>query len=260
MANNLTSQWGTLSPHLIADFFQVDNDNVPIGNTHVLAPLTDASMEIALNWQSPFENSGAETKAPALMAMLQSGSLEPLMAGVKMLFAGGNGEMSAADAKASRDHENSLLSKFAGRSGMTKLNSTQVFTGMPPIKIQVTALFRAWRDPVTEVEVPYDQLMQWALPEEISLDGTPLNQVVGAANGQKIGVVELLMPSKTPVKIAMRYKNRMYGPLVIESITNPLASPIDHKGNFTEMLVPMTLCTLTALDRRDWTNTRKQAM
>ena len=85
-ANSLSSLWDGLSPHLIASFFEVAKiGDDAWGRTSktdpktVLAPLTDANMEIALNWQSPFEQAGPESKAPALMAMLQSGALQPIV-------------------------------------------------------------------------------------------------------------------------------------------------------------------------------------
>jgi hypothetical protein len=40
----------------------------------------------------------------------------------------------------------------------------------------------------------------------------------------------------------------------------PLDSPIDRDGRFVELLVPMTLCTLTALDRQDWINSYSTAL
>ena len=43
-----------------------------------------------------------------------------------------------------------------------------------------------------------------------------------------------------------------YSPLVIESIGQPIDSAIDSDGRYVELLVPMTLCTLTAIDRDDW--------
>ena len=60
----------------------------------------------------------------------------------------------AKDGGAVQQKSNDLLKQFEGRTGITKLNSTQVFTGMPPVKIQVTALLRAWRDSASEVEAP----------------------------------------------------------------------------------------------------------
>jgi hypothetical protein len=54
----------------------------------------------------------------------------------------------------------------------------------------------------------------------------------------------------------MQYKGRTFSPLVIESIGMPLSSPVDASGRFVELAVPLTLCTLTALDRQDWSDTR----
>ena len=76
-----------------------------------------------------------------------------------------------------------FLAQFEGRTGITKLNSTQVFNGMPPVKIQVTALFRAWRDSMKEVEAPFNKLMEWALPIELSKDGSVLARAAETAKG-----------------------------------------------------------------------------
>lgn len=68
-----------------------------------------------------------------------------------------------------------------GRSGMTRLNSTQVFCGMPPIKLQGTALFRAWSDPASEVEAPFNQPMARALPVKLSELGPLLVRAADSA-------------------------------------------------------------------------------
>jgi len=115
----------------------------------------------------------------------------------------------------------------------------------------VTALFRAWKDPVKEVEEPFNQLMEWALPVELARDSTLLSNAISAAKGSK-DWIDAVLPSKSPTLIAMLYKGRTFSPLVIESISEPLSSPIDRNGKFTELMVPMTLATLTALDRKDW--------
>lgn len=248
----LSSKWDGLSPHLLAHFFEVDNDNGAWKRTSktdpatVVAPLTEASMEVSLNWQSPFEQSGPESKAPALMAMLQSGVLQPIVEAASM---GGAGADGAAAQKKSGD----FLKQFEGRTGITLLNSTQVFSGMQPVKFQVVAVFRAWSDPASEVEAPVAKLMEWALPVELSKDGSVLARLAKTAKGE-IGFIEALMPSRAPVRIAMKYKGRTYFPLVIESIGQPLNSPVDRNGRFVEQLIPMTLCTLTALDRGIWAN------
>ncbi|NYT68798.1 hypothetical protein [Pusillimonas noertemannii] len=250
----LSSLWDGLNPHLIASFYQVDRQGKRIDSAiTVKAPLVEAEMEISLNWQSPFEQSGPESKAPALLAMLQSGTLQPFVDAV--LGKPKEGEQASGAQKASAD----FLKQFEGRTGITKLNSTQVFTGMPPVKFSVQALFRAWRDAATEVEAPFEQLMQWSLPEKLSTDGTVLPRLVESAKGET-GSIEALLPSLSPVMIALQYKGRTFAPLVIESIGMPLSSPIDADGNFVELLVPMTICSLTALDKEDWANVRKVAM
>jgi len=161
---SLTSRWDGLSDHLIASFYEVERVTDQNGKTYwaktyvygvVKAPLTEASMDTILGWQSPFEGAGADKGMPTIAAMLQSGALLP--------YVDSNGKAGQA------------ISNFEGRTGITKLNSTQVFTGMQPVKIQVTALFRAWRDPVEEVEAPFNQLMKWALPVKLAPDGAVMS-------------------------------------------------------------------------------------
>lgn len=241
----LSSLWDGLSPHLLASFWAVERagsgsrvwTRVEKSPT-VKAPLTESSLEMTMGWQSPFENAGADKGAPALSSMLQSGAIQP--------WVSGNGKASE------------VLAKFEGRTGITKLNSTQVFSGMPPLKIQVTALFRAWRDPVSEVEAPVNQLALWALPQELAQEGPILSILQGikkAMEGKPLdeAAASAALPSVAPTKIAMKYKGRIYSPLVIESIGMPINAPVDKSGRFIEMQIPMTLCSLTAIDRADWT-------
>jgi hypothetical protein len=253
---DLTSLWDGLSDHLIASFYEVDRhgekvtdpDGNPI-NIVVRAPLTESSLDVSLNWQSAFESMSPESKAPMLFAMLQSGALQPVIDSLNPQKAGVFSDKVSGAQQKSAD----FLKQFEGRTGMTKLNSTQIFSGMPPIKIQITALFRAWRDPVSEVRDPVDQLMAWAFPEKLADDSLVAN-FSKAAQGE-MNPIDALLPSKSPKLIAMRYKNRTYKPFVIESITVPLASPVDSSGEFVELLIPMTLCSLTAWDKGDWANT-----
>ena len=84
MSNTLTSLWDGLNQHLIAQFCEVvpldgndgrkwiKKDDSPI----VAAPLSEASMQADLQWQSPFENTGAESKIPTLSSMLQNGAIQ----------------------------------------------------------------------------------------------------------------------------------------------------------------------------------------
>lgn len=183
-------------------------------------PLVDSNLESVLNWQSPFEQAGPESKAPALFAMLQSGALQPI---VDSLNPFANKKTSASDPQSQQQAE-TFLKQFEGRTGITKLNSTQVFNGMPPVKITVTVLFRAWRDAASEVEAPFNKLMEWALPIELAKDGSLLSRAAETVRGT-MGYVEALLPSKSPTRIAMKYKGNLYSPLVIESIGMPMNSP-----------------------------------
>ncbi len=261
----LSSIWDGLSPHLIASFYQVERteDNIysRTGNTDpviVRAPLSEANMDVSLNWQSAFEHAGPESRAPTLLAMLQSGALKPVI-DVLLDKDGGNeqGNFLTNFAAGAQTESNRFIKQFEGRTGITKLNSTQVFNGMPPVKFQVTALFRAWRDSYAEVEAPFDKLMEWALPVELSPDGSVLARSVQAARGEA-GFIDALVPSIAPVTLAMKYKNRTYSPLVIESIGKPLSSPVDSKGGYVDLAIPITLATLTAIDRNDWVGYRTQ--
>jgi len=259
----LSSQWGGLSSSLIASFWEVDRDGkrvqtqsangTMIDGPVVMAPLSEANLDVTLGWQSPFEQMGPETKAPTLFAMLQSGALQPIVDAANNLINTFNpmnllpGQKPSTGQTISPD----TFKQFIGRTGITKLNSIQVFSGMPPVKIPVTAIFRAWSDPVTEVENPVDQLMSWALPVNLAANSTPLSNMANLIIGTT-DWLNALLPSLSPTLIAMKYKGRTYSPLVIESIGYPISSPIDENGKFVELSVPMTLCSLAAIDRGDW--------
>jgi len=253
----LTSQWGSLSPHLLASFYVVnrkeengkslwERDNSII----VKAPMIQGgNFDVTPKWESPFEGAGAEAKASSLFALLQSGSMQQVADSFLGAF----------------EQTNSWVKKRAGefenRSGITKLNSTQIFTGIEPIKFSFTLLFRAWQNAFEEVERPVDQLMQWSLPVEVPDDVGMVSRIAKTATGRRdedSDYVDLLLPSRAPVRIGMTYKGRSYFPLVIESISpSMLDAPINAKGDAVSMEVQMTLCSLTAIDRNDWINSRR---
>lgn len=231
--------WDNLNPNLIVSIYEVDHNNYIIPGTAVVQAVftDDVSLEASLNWQSPFEGAGAESKAPALMSMLQSGAFQPLIDSI-----GGK----------TKEVLQNTVNEARGRTGITKLNSTQVFSGMPPIKIQGNLLLRAWENPVKEVENPLDTLMRWSLPYFLAPEGTLLSNAFNFAQGNGKTLIETIMPSEAPPLVAMTYKGRTYGPLVVENINIPLGSPIDVNGNFTSLVIPVTLSTLTAIDGNDW--------
>ncbi|WP_204368978.1 hypothetical protein [Methylocucumis oryzae] len=255
---------------MIASFFECDKNGDMVqdkdGNPAspiVEAPLTESNLDASFNWQSAFESMSPESKAPMLFAMLQSGAIQPVIdalsaskvgSAVGGLLGSNAGQTSGNAVTSAQQQSGDFLKQFEGRTGITKLNSTQIFSGMPPVKIQLTLLFRAWQDPVSEVEDPLDQLLSWAFPQRLANDSLIAN-LIKAAQGEA-NPIEALLPSQSPKLIAFVYKNRKYAPMVIEQIGIPLSSPIDSNGNFVELLLPVTLGSLTAWDKDDWANTR----
>ncbi|WP_063899835.1 hypothetical protein [Burkholderia ubonensis] len=254
-AKILSSKWDGLNPNLIARFYPVkrsDNgsdwvqsfgtrtvsavENFTVDDGYeVWAPLTDGTQEMSLSWNSPFEGTGAEAKAPTISAMLQTGQLT---SDLQALFGG----------KVSQSDVGKILRDAAGRTGITKLNSTQVFSGMPPIKFSFTAHFRALIDPQTEVRAPIMQLEQWAVPQYLANDGV----IAGALkNGLRSVGLETVYPSVTPQLLAMKYGDQTILPIVIESVSKPFTVPRSRKGEAINVAVQLTVATLTAIDRRD---------
>jgi len=245
--NSLSSDWSGLSRHLVASFFPVEKKTNPstkasywqrvAGAAEVQAPLTEGTIDHTINWTSPFENMGVDQKLGTVSALLQTGGLESIL----MLFKewlGGTPAAGAANATAEQ------IASLEGRSGVTKLNSTQVFTGLPPTKITVTAHFRALADPRGEVHDPVNQLIRWALPQELAPDG-----VVGQA--VKNGNVSLY-PSRIPQVLGLSYAGMLLMPLVVEGVPFQMTVPRDRTGAMLNQTLTLTLATLTSIDSADW--------
>lgn len=245
----LSSKWDGLNDSLIASIYPVDNRGVDLAAGPVVkAPITDGTLELTANWQSPFEQMGAETKAPAITAMLQTGALQSIAETIL-----GIGSETGLAARLASE-----LSDFAregqGRSGLTKMNSTQVFTGAAPIKLPVTLHFRAFDDPLTEVREPIDQLARWTLARQLAKDGSIVSAIKQFNAGQ--GFLKSLLPSQAPQLVALRYGGYTFSPLVIESMTQPFTVPRTSAGDPINVAVQLVLASLTALDAGDWTRAR----
>lgn len=255
---DIGSKWGNMSPHLLARIHQVKKVKAENGDTRwehskdcdpavVVCPFVESSIEIQLGWHSPFENAGAESRAPALMAMLSSGALQPVIDA-----ATGNKGPNYSSSGVIAD----TLKEFEGRSGITKTNSTQVFSGMPPLKLSGTALFRAWESTETEVKKPIDKLISWALPVSLAADSTLLAEAIRAAKGEK-SWVQALMPSIAPIIVSITVAGQVHCPMVIEAVSMKLDKPIDPFGRFIEQELQLTFCSLSAIDRGDWARINK---
>jgi hypothetical protein len=259
--------WGKLNPKLIANFFACNSAGTFNANeAFVNAPITDASIDFVYNWQSPFENTGPESKAPALMAMLQSGQFASVINALQTVlpdaFLQAGGGMLDEVANKARD----VASSLEGRTGITRLNSRQVFSGMPPIKITLTIHLRALKDPEREIYALYQRLLRWSLPQQLAADGT-LSSIIrqgGSLGSEAVNngtiqalkqsgdaTVKALFPSLAPMMVGMTYGGQVFKPMVIETISNPLDGPRYRDGKWTYLPMQMTLSTLTALDRSD---------
>lgn len=256
-----SSDWQGLSPHLVAKFYpvisKVNGDGSRIYTQDftqgvVMAPILDgAEMEYSLDWQSPFEQMGTEAKAPALTAMLQSGVLSQAYSGFMGKFDGEQAQEPKDGASVAQ-----ALETMVGRTGITKLNSTQTFSGMQPVKCTMKLLFRAYSNAQAEVNAPIQKLLEWAVPKELSQDSSLViiakNAAAGSTNAADY--VSALLPSFSPTMIAMEYKGRKYCPMVIESIADPITSPTTSSGHYATAEVSMTIASLTAWDRNDIQN------
>jgi hypothetical protein len=244
-----------LNENLIARIYPVNPQGIRLARgSEIQAPLIDgATLEGAFNWNSPFENAGAESKAPALTAMIQSGAILPIMNSLSGV--GGNGKTGQDQGGGMMADATDALKEFQGKTGITKLNSTQIFSGMPPLKITCTLVFRAFANAKAEVMRPYRQLWEWALPQKLATDGVVAGLIETATSQGKNDAksyLGALMPSDAPQMVAFEYKSRAFAPMVIENITEPLDSPITKDGDYARLLVPITLSTLSALDKNDW--------
>ena len=181
--------------------------------------------------------------------MLQSGMLEsyaqPFL---------GRGDEQSFRARLARE-----ITEFSrdgqGRSGMTKLNSTQVFTGAAPIKIPLTLHFRAFDDPAAEVREPIDQLARWTLARSLARDGSLVTEIKSFSAGQ--GFLKSLLPSEAPTMVALVFDGCTFAPLVIESMSRSVTAPKSSAGEPLHAAVSLTLASLTALDAGDWTRARQ---
>lgn len=242
------SQWGALSKHLFATLYPCDAKGVEKTGSNgasfaIAAPATDVQFESTLNWQSPFENSGPESKAPTIMAMIQTGQIATVANALQAVLPDG----AAGDlARGIAGKTESWAKALEGRTGITKLNSRQVFSGMPPIRVTLVLHLRAVTDPELEVLQPYQQLLQWAWPQKLAENGVVSEMLTSGE-----GAIRAMFPSIAPQMVGFKFGNERYRPMVIESIANPLDGPKDSQGRPIYRSVQVTLATLTALDTND---------
>lgn len=254
--NQNLSQWGHISEHLLAQIYPItkpDQESV----APILAPASDMNFDASFNWQSPFENTGPESKAPALMALIQSGQIGIIVNSLQALIGKGESGTVVGDAmnsigevlNAGAEKAKRFAEGLEGRTGITRLNSRQVFTGMPPISITLTLHLRAFQNAAAEVQDPYRKLLEWSLPVFLAQQGAIANTAQAVADDSSI--ISALFPSTAPTFVGLRYAKNRYEPMVIESVSNPIDGHIGEDGIPVYRAVQIKLATLTALDRTD---------
>ncbi len=246
--NGVPQQWNGLSRHLIARIYPCDAKGVEVLEvSNVYGPITDANLDLTLNWQSSFENSGPESKLPSIMALIQSGQLGVV---ANMLQTAGLANEEGSITKRLADTAKEASKSLEGKTGITKLNSRQVFSGMPPIKLTFTMHFRAYSDPESEVGSPYRTLLEWALPKKLAEDGR-FEEALRNDGATTEKLLAALFPSEAPTLVGFSYGNERYAPMVIEHIGNPIDGPRDSSGRLIYQAIQLSLSTLTALDKND---------
>lgn len=251
----LSSDWTGLSDHLIAKFFPVRRvvEGISVrwerepNSFEVWAPITDGNLEQTANWTSPFESQTADAKLSSLSSMFQIGGFESIINALQQFQPNNQMFLGALD------WTQQQIKTLEGRTAVTKLNSTQVFSGMPPLRVNVTAHFRALFDAVQEVQAPMDQLMAWAVPKKLASQGVVGNSL-DPSNTH--GLLQTVYASEAPQIIGMQYADRLIKPLVIEQIPYQLTGPRDRNGRLIASALTMSLATLTAIDKDDWASFR----
>lgn len=237
--------WGKLNPALIAQIYACDSQGEMIETGYVSGPITDDNLDMTLNWQSPFEHTGPENKAPSIMAMLQSGQFATV---INALQASGIvGSSSTLDGIA--DNAQQAVRTLEGRTGITRLNSRQVFSGMPGIKLNMTLHLRALQDTQRELMEQYERIMAWSLPQQLANDSF-LSGII-RQSGDVAGMLSALFPSQAPRMVSLYYGRLAFPPMVIESVSHPLSAPKASDGHWIYLPVQIQMSTLTAMDRTD---------
>lgn len=190
-------------------------------------PIGETVLTLSTNWSSPFENAGLESVASNTASLLQTDEVVQLLKKFGI--------------------DTGLINDATGRSSMNLLSSTQVFAGQPPADLPLTLRFRAIKDAHKEVEVPIKLLSLWMVAQEIR-EGGGLRIAVEDAKTGKLGT-QTILPTKIPLFVCVEYGRRIFQPMIIESISEPINTKLDKNGRRTECEISLKLQSLFAWDR-----------
>lgn len=260
-----------INKHLIAMIRPVIEGNLEAGQGNqtydvdtsqpqVHATMDDGSFDVESQYSTPFESSNPEGRMPNLMGAIQSGQIATAY---HSLFAirddptgitGAIGSIGASigsvvGVQDALEGFEAGLTGLMGRSNFTKLNSRQIFTSSNSIRIPVTLNFVAWMDARSEVEEAVEQLQKWSLAKSLS------NKSLLTA-GLTDGLSESMFPSIIPPFVQLQYGGKTYLPMIIESASAPLVTPMNSNGDRIAVKVNVNFLSLTAWDAENITNLR----
>ncbi len=205
-----------------------------VSGVSVRGRIISYSVSNQAEWANKFEGSDADSKLPISTAILQSGAFAK---------------------------ELEFLQDLEGRTMITKAQSIQVWTGLQPQNISLEIEFRAFNDPVSEVEAPIQELVKMMSPvlkdttydsakkwlEGSKKEGTSKEQSNPKldAEGDFTGIV----PSKIAVSLFGKRFNATYR---IESMDESVDEmKIDGAGNRIYQVVSLTLGSSVGITKSD---------
>ncbi|OTG87866.1 hypothetical protein [Acinetobacter sp. ANC 3813] len=226
------SNFGKLSDVYQARIRKCDKEGALIdSDEQVVAVASEGEVHLESQYSTPFENSNPEQRLPTLIGMLQSGDWTNTASSV---LGGVFGTELSAD-------KQEAMNIFEGRSNLTKTNSTQIFVSSAPFSMNMTLYFEAWENAKFEVENQIRLLMRWTLPEKLE-NGSLIASVAENKNLQS------LFPSIIPPYLALYHGGKKYAPMILNSLSAPIAVPMDSEGNRMALQVQASFLSRTAWD------------
>lgn len=230
-----------ISPHLIVTIQTCDDGGAILDGGIVRGMFTEGEKTIESQWQSPFENMSPESRMPALLAGLQSGTLSDAFKATEI-------------GKAALDMTGGgkVLDGLKGKSNFSRVNSIQTFVGTHSVKMSLTLFFMAVEDANEEVEQQIKLLEKWTLPQRLTRFGMIVNAAkMAESTEESTEDDDGLFGTKVPPFVAISLHGRTYAPFIIESVTAPMKVPIDKNGHRLSASVNLSVVSRAAWDAKD---------
>ncbi len=209
-----------------------------VSGTSVRARIISYSVSNQAEWANKFEGTDGDSQFSMTSAILQNGEF-------------------------AKELDSETAMQLAGKTLITKAQSTQIWTGLQPQSISLELEFRAFSDPINEVEAPIQELTRMmspilndnvldsgkkALEESKSMatsKGTTQSSIDKATEGKVLGVV--------PAKIAVSlFKKRFNATYRIESMEESVDEvKIDGSGNRVYQRISLSLGSSEGITKPD---------